>query len=131
MKLPAIHSFKKICSKGLFVVILLLGFFTFYGLGVSSQTRQAATQTTWVIRANTHVTNGFQYHPAQSQKVYKEHSNAFLLFHTIYLSRFHSKQATISLKCCSATILHIPTVSICQFKTIPQSGKNNASLILG
>ena len=130
MKSPATYNFKNICSKGLLAAILLLGFFTFSGLPVSSQTRQAATQTTWIIRANTHLINGFRYQ-AQARKIHKGHANAFLLFNTIYLSWFHSKQTTISLKCCSATILHKPIVSICQFKTIPQSGKNNPSLISG
>jgi len=131
MKLPAKHFFKNICSKGLFAAFLLLGFFTFSGLSISTQTSRIVTQTTLVVRANVHLVKGFQYSSTQSQKVHEPGANSFLLPDILFLTRIHNNRVAVSLKHCPATSLNKSILSICLFKTIPQSGKNNPSLILG
>jgi len=127
---PDRYSFKNNCRKIMQAAILLLGFFVFSNLVISSQPGPAVVQTTWVTCTNSRVIQGFQY-PVKSATVYIQHVAAFLSTRILNLCRFHSKLADVSLKLHSGVILSKPLLSnFCCIKIIPQSGKNDAHPIL-
>ena len=123
-----VNNIKKLCSKGLFAILLLAGFFIFHHSAASFHQRFAA-QTTECVTSGTYLARGFHY-SAQVSSTYKQPSACITLYSKVNFCLFHTKQAAIKAKLVVQTVLAKQVSSVYFTKSIPQSGKNHPSAIL-
>lgn len=115
-------------SKGLFAVILLLGFFAFSGYAAQTTVVNASTQTTLVVNAQSRFEKSITYQRALAKTSYNHlHTPSY-----IDVSRMHSARVTVCINGLGFCDIRRSKINFFfRLKTIPQNSGDEPASRLG
>jgi hypothetical protein len=130
MNLSPVNYLKRVCTKTLFTVVLVAGFFIFSYPAAIPQ-KCFAAQTTEYVKSGIWFAKGYKY-TEPLHGTYKRPTVKSVLFCKPNFGLFHNNKSAVDSKLNLQAVLSIPACSCFYFvKTVPQSGKNEPSSILG
>lgn len=120
------YNSKRLSSKWLLAVVLLLTFFTFSGFGVQDQTKPGKPQTTLVASYRSEVIKSISYNRLLISCLKNKSFPAF-----IDLSDLYSQQVKTSLSVLSGYYIRLQTHLFYKIKTTSSGTDDDPAIILG